>query len=608
MRRLKTMYPLPGIKALMRHTLYLRLVVLLFCVLLLIIMMQVGSLFLLDYIPGNQSAMRQLYAQKFHWQTLRAEVTLRPQGSRLPAHGLNPDAGVIEFSWFRQQLGSRLPPAISQLETDTAQLLARYPQPEHSAGWLQAVDQVLGDYDRVAEELQRDVEVKQSVIGLLQLVSGLLLVCCLFALAFKAKHLLIDRIGHLTRLLPEEFQLADDQPYADEFARLEQTIYRIAARLEGFRAESEWFNQTRSERLRRVLRAQGFLHQLVGMINTPDLSEALLRKVLYMLESALDVQNVALLFAEKSGGEPVERTLFSQHAPRAIPAGLLAELNTSQAVSYQLPAGDGLEGASAVVAAFTSPWETLGMLTVEAEATHVFDETDIELVEMTAQLLSMVMGTQNREQEGRRAALLDERAAIARELHDSLAQSLSFMKIQIFRLQSHPQTLHADLRGIVNELRQGLDNAYRELRELLSTFRVHMDVRGLGFAIQSAIDEFMQRSNLSIALDNRLVNCRLTVNEEFHILHVIREALSNIVRHSGASTVTVALVYQSNGSVIVTIDDDGIGYASKPGEPGHYGHSIMQERAYSLGGELAVLRRRTGGTRVRLVFTPQLAQ
>ncbi|MCB4809724.1 histidine kinase [Methylovorus menthalis] len=608
MRWLKQLSEVAEIKALLRHTLYLRLVLLLFCVLLLIIMMQVGSLFLLDYIPGNQSAMRQLYAQKFHWQVLRAEVVATPQGSRLPGAGLNAGGGVMEFSWFRQQLGSRLPPAIAHLEADTASLLNTYPQAEHTAGWLQAVDRVLHDYDRLAEELQHDVEVKQSVIGLLQLVSGLLLVCCLFAVAFKAKHLLIDRIGHLAKLLPQEFQVADDQGHADEFARLEQTVFRIAARLEGFKAESAWFNQTRSERLRRLLRAQGFLHRLVGMINTPDISEALLRKVLYMLESTLDVQNVALLFAEKSAGEPVERMLFSQHAPHPTPPSLLAELNTSQAVSYQLEPANGEDGSHCLVAAFTGPWETLGMLMVEAEAAHVFDETDIELVEMTAQLLSMVMGTQNREQEGRRAALLDERAAIARELHDSLAQSLSFMKIQIFRLQSHPQTQHADLRGIVNELRQGLDNAYRELRELLSTFRVHMDVRGLGFAIQSAIDEFMQRSNLSIALDNRLVNCRLTVNEEFHILHVIREALSNIVRHSGASTVTVALVYQSNGSVIVTIDDDGIGYASKPGEPGHYGHSIMQERAYSLGGELAVLRRRTGGTRVRLVFTPQLAQ
>jgi two-component system nitrate/nitrite sensor histidine kinase NarX len=147
-----------------------------------------------------------------------------------------------------------------------------------------------------------------------------------------------------------------------------------------------------------------------------------------------------------------------------------------------------------------------------------------------------------------------------------------------------------------------------------------MDVRGLGFAIQSAIDEFTQRGNLSISLDNRLVNAGLTVNEEFHILHVIREALSNIVRHSGATMTTVTLEYQSSGTILVTIDDDGIGYAAREvkqasvldvemqNSSGHYGQKIMKERAYSLGGDITVLRRRKGGTRVRLVFTPKLTQ
>jgi two-component system nitrate/nitrite sensor histidine kinase NarX len=70
----------------------------------------------------------------------------------------------------------------------------------------------------------------------------------------------------------------------------------------------------------------------------------------------------------------------------------------------------------------------------------------------------------------------------------------------------------------------------------------------------------------------------------------------------------------------VTIDDDGIGYAARdikqgedvngemPDATGHYGQKIMKERAYSLGGDITVLRRRKGGTRVRLVFTPKLPQ
>lgn len=60
--------------------------------------------------------------------------------------------------------------------------------------------------------------------------------------------------------------------------------------------------------------------------------------------------------------------------------------------------------------------------------------------------------------------------------------------------------------------------------------------------------------------------------------------------------------------MMVTIDDDGIGYTAKDEEADHYGQKIMKERAYSLGGDIAVLRRRKGGTRVRLVFTPKMPQ
>jgi two-component system nitrate/nitrite sensor histidine kinase NarX len=123
--------------------------------------------------------------------------------------------------------------------------------------------------------------------------------------------------------------------------------------------------------------------------------------------------------------------------------------------------------------------------------------------------------------------------------------------------------------------------------------------------LEEAIEEFSQRSSLTITLDNRLQECKLSVNEEFHLLHVVREALSNIVRHSGAEKVNIALIYQATGDVIVTIDDNGIGCTFNENKPHHYGLAIMKERAYCLGGKIDILPRRKGGTRVRLLFRPK---
>jgi len=600
-----------SIKRLMQHTLYMRLVVLLFCITFAVVLIQAGSLFLLDYIPSSHRAMKTIHQEELR---LSHQLEVMRGGNRL---GLNAEevfelqklqAVVAELSWLHSQDVPDLVRDLNHLERLQADIALNYAAlpGEHQRI---AISRLIEAYRSLYDTLERDVEIKQSVISLLQLVSLLLVMACLGAIALSARKLLVDRIGELTAFVPAEFLSERSRVEVDEFAELERLIYEMSARLGGFKAETEWFNQTSSERLRRMIRSQDFLYSFVESVNNTMLSETALRKGLFQLEKALNANNVALIFTETDSGVTAERVLFSHHKPVNLKDGLFEELTTASFVRFFSTNDEGMK-TQCLAVGFTSPSGALGVLLIEADGEHLFDETETQLVEVTAQLLSMIMGFQGREQEGRRVALLEERAAIARELHDSLAQSLSFMKIQISRLQSQsPGSMSFEtMQNIVNELREGLDNAYRELRELLSTFRVHMDVRGLSFAIQAAIDEFTQRSNLNITLDNRLVNCRLTVNEEFHILHVIREALSNIVRHSGATTVNVALVFQPSGSMMVTIDDDGIGYSGKPEETGHYGQKIMKERAYSLGGEIAVLRRRKGGTRVRLVFTPKLPQ
>lgn len=598
-----------NIQRLLQHTLYMRLVVLLVCIAFSVVLMQAGSLFLLDYIPNSQSAIQSIYQQKSLWQQRMSDLRLRAVSVQDISIGNDFDPERIDLNWLEAQPDAALSSALKQLEQAQQALQQAQTVIKTPKATIDAIAGLVAANDALAQALQRDIEVKQSVVSLLQLVCLLLVMSCLGGIAITARRLLVDRIDALTAFVPLSFAAGPNEHDSDEFAALERITYELSARLEGFKAETEWFNQTSSERLRRMIRSQDFLLNFVASVNNAILSENTLKKNLYLLQKAMNVNNVALIFTENDAKLTSERVLFSHHKPVHLNDELFDELTNTSLARFFTTKSSGSK-TQCLAVGFSSTSGALGVLKVEAEEDYLFDETDIQLVEVTAQLLSMVMGFQGREQESRRVALLEERAAIARELHDSLAQSLSFMKIQISRLQTTADVhISPDkLREIVNELREGLDNAYRELRELLATFRVHMDVRGLGFAVRSAIDEFMQRSNLTITLDNRLVNCRLTVNEEFHILHVIREALSNIVRHSGATAVMVALVYQSSGTVMVTIDDDGIGYSAKPEEADHYGQTIMRERAYSLGGDIAVLRRRKGGTRVRLIFTPKLPQ
>ena len=407
--------------------------------------------------------------------------------------------------------------------------------------------------------------------------------------------------------MPKEVtSVSAENHYNDELEELEKLVAVMSARFEGIQVETKWANKNSTEKVRKMILAQDFLFKLTKLIGGSELSEFAIKKTLASLEQVLNVSNVALVFSESGSSITTQRALFSSIWPLSFDESMFDETIAPTSISHSTKLIKTV-CVQCVTLPLLSPSGWLGILIIEAEANRYFDEFEIKLFEATAQMLAISIGFQAKEQESRRVALLEERAVIARELHDSLAQSLSYMKFQLARLQAvfGHQVLESGANEIVNDMREGLDNAYRELRELLTTFRVRMDVRGLDYVLEEAIEEFSQRSSLTITLDNRLQECKLSVNEELHLLHVVREALSNIVRHSGAKKVNIALIYQATGDIIVTIDDDGKGCTFDENKPHHYGLAIMTERAYCLGGKIDILPRRKGGTRVRLLFRPK---
>ena len=110
-----------------------------------------------------------------------------------------------------------------------------------------------------------------------------------------------------------------------------------------------------------------------------------------------------------------------------------------------------------------------------------------------------------------------------------------------------------------------------------------------------------------LLVDDNEGDILLTVNEEFHVLQVVREALSNTVRHARAAHVSVSLTSTPGGPVVAAVQDDGRGFSQAIAEPQHYGLSIMHERAASLGGELSINAQEDAGTRVCLTFLPASA-
>ncbi len=219
---------------------------------------------------------------------------------------------------------------------------------------------------------------------------------------------------------------------------------------------------------------------------------------------------------------------------------------------------------------------------------------------------AMAFHLSNNLNQQRRIALLRERSIIARELHDSLAQSLSYLKIQVTRIEKVMTTLPLtpELTDPVSELKEGLISAYQQLRQLLTTFRLQIDEHGLEQALKNTIKMVSERHDFDIDYDYRCRHIPLEPYEEIHLLQIAKEALQNAISHSGGDHIVIQLKQVEQQDLQLLIQDNGLGITNGEQKLNHYGTEIMQERCRSLNGKLVRQNRHSGGTEVILTFKP----
>jgi two-component system nitrate/nitrite sensor histidine kinase NarX len=164
------------------------------------------------------------------------------------------------------------------------------------------------------------------------------------------------------------------------------------------------------------------------------------------------------------------------------------------------------------------------------------------------------------------------------------------------------------IKEALADLQEGINAAYKHLRELLVTFRVKLNAPDLRSALEHAVQEFDGLSAASVTLDYHLEGPGLGPNSDIHVLHVVREALNNAVKHAGARHIKLHCQLDHQGAYLFTIDDDGIGMPERPEKAHHYGLYTMRERAQRLNGSLNYGAHDSGGTRVQLAVPSALEE
>jgi two-component system nitrate/nitrite sensor histidine kinase NarX len=203
----------------------------------------------------------------------------------------------------------------------------------------------------------------------------------------------------------------------------------------------------------------------------------------------------------------------------------------------------------------------------------------------------------------REAAVSGERHHLSRELHDSIAQSLAFLKIQV---QLMRDALHAQdpalIQKVLEEIDTGVRECYGDVRELLVHFRTRTNAEDIEPALATTLRKFELQTGLRTTLEISGHGLPLSGDVQIQVLHIVQEALSNVRKHARASQVWLDVQQQPVWRFEVR--DDGVGFALNDGaiDETHVGLHIMSERAQRIGAALQVLSSPGKGSSVRLTL------
>jgi len=241
----------------------------------------------------------------------------------------------------------------------------------------------------------------------------------------------------------------------------------------------------------------------------------------------------------------------------------------------------------------------IGVLDIQSDQLNTFDTTDLELMRSLANQAGVAIENARLYEQAKQVAVLEERNRLARELHDSVTQTL--YGITLYAQAAVGQLSLGNLEQVAENLReiQGTSQEIlAEMRLLIYELRPPVLERdGLVGALQARLSAVEGRAGLKTTLKSDLAG-RLPAAIEEGLYRIAQEALNNVLKHAHALTITVSLS-QRDKLITMEIADDGVGFEPERAKgQGGMGLPAMQERAAALGGRMAVSSKPGEGTRV----------
>lgn len=480
------------------------------------------------------------------------------------------------------------------------------------------IEPFVGKIDTLVRDIEQHNARKTEWLRLCQTLLATLAVLGTVALIYLMFLIVIRPLERLhlgiQRLASGDFSSRVPVETHDEFGEVAAGFNDMAGRLAEANATLEFQVEAKTAKLTEKNRELSLLYEIAAFLNRPATLEELSQGFLERVSAAFAADGGAVRLSDTPHGMLF---LVAQHG---LPAGLserehclpLGECVCGEAAASgetrieTFTAGDGRfdcqrEGFVVVSSfAISSQARLLGVYHLHFRQPRIFTRQQRQLLETLGQHLAAALDNQRLAATARELAVLEERNLVAQGLHDSIAQGLSFLNLQTQMLED---ALRRDDREALAEslgqIQAGVQESYDDVRELLTNFRASLAAEDLFSAVDAILERFRRQTGLRVEVQREGDGAPLSPDQQLQVLFILQESLSNVRKHARASRVVVRI--EDERDLLLTVRDDGVGFdaqevAQRPS--GHFGLSIMQERAQRAGAELTIGPAAPYGTQV----------
>lgn len=248
--------------------------------------------------------------------------------------------------------------------------------------------------------------------------------------------------------------------------------------------------------------------------------------------------------------------------------------------------------------------QPLGILTLYFEDNLPESQANQSLIQLLCGQLAYTIENNRLILKEKQFAVLEERNIISQGLHDSIAQSLSFMNLQLQMLGKAFQNKNdSKITQHLQFLDIGIQQCYDDVRELLNNFRLKLHQNSFKDILISVIDRFKKQIAIKVIFNYQSTGSDLTPQQHIQLIFILQEALSNIRKHAQASQVIIS--FKNTDHIYLGIADNGVGFnfIDKKEKQGHHiGLAIMQERIQQVNGQFHIESSPNAGTCIEVII------